>query len=614
MATFHSRIVILIVVGLCYLLITLHLAKIQQKQCPSINKIGQGDNDYKVVPPVDRNFEKSQDHIEASEYLLNSMNFPPDAIKNEIKAPAHQMRDLRETIDEKDTKLKVTQNLNQPSKHAYAVDILSPETLLQPGYAPNSVFYVWCGRRWFEFHHYLSVLSVIKELRPDNIIFYYDEYPIQDYWLYNTWMQEIRDHYPFFRVRRLLSTEYGCSTHSTPNMTFVHSMLSLKGGMYINEHTIITKYPLHLRNYTVINALDESTGRGFLLVQRGLPIQNGLKLLMADPLSRSHKISCGSITSYIAATQKPLCVVTTVTFFPKDIWELNNDFGRLVRHLFYDSPDINLPAKRYDELIPNIAHIVWIGGGEMDYLFYLCVLSLIYVAEVEKVYIHGDAPPTGLLWMRIKDNPRLHLIFRETPKLVYGTQVNIISHVTDVWRVDFMIRYGGIYVDTDTIFVRPLDRDIRAYDAVGSYDWTYWNSPFPDTINFGVAIGKRNAKYWKMFQESMKWFIDADWSWNGLRQPYRIKERHPELVLIDPHLQVICYEFKCHPTWWPDYHNESLHHLNSPSIKDWQKDAYAFHFTLPTPPELLSEDNLLSANSMFGEIGRNVLHKAGLLK
>jgi len=83
---------------------------------------------------------------------------------------------------------------------------------------------------------------------------------------------------------------------------------------------------------------------------------------------------------------------------------------------------------------------------------------------------------------------------------VYGNVVNVLSHMTDVWRVDFMIKYGGIYVDTDVVFVRPLDRDIRGYDAVGSYDWTYWNHPFPDTINFGVALGKRNAPYWHKFQ------------------------------------------------------------------------------------------------------------------
>merc|ERR1712168_380195 len=149
--------------------------------------------------------------------------------------------------------------------------------------------------------------------------------------------------------------------------------------------------------------------------------------------------------------------------------------------------------------------------------------------------------------------------------------------MTDVWRVDWMIKYGGIYVDTDTVFVKPLDTEIRSYDAVGSVDWTYWNHPFPDTINFGVAIGKRNAPFWTKFQNSMKWFLDDDWSWNGLRQPYKIKERDPTLMYINPYLQVICYQYLCHPTWYPEYHNESIHHLNYAPIKNWRTETYAFH-------------------------------------
>ena len=79
-------------------------------------------------------------------------------------------------------------------------------------------------------------------------------------------------------------------------------------------------------------------------------------------------------------------------------------------------------------------------------------------------------------------------------------------------------------------------------------------------------------------------------------------------------MQYICFEFKCHPTWWSEYHNESIHHENSDSLKDWRNDAYSYHFTLPTPKEFLSEENLLNSNSMFSEMGKNVLMKAGRLK
>ena len=77
-----------------------------------------------------------------------------------------------------------------------------------------------------------------------------------------------------------------------------------------------------------------------------------------------------------------------------------------------------------------------------------------------------------------------------------------------------MVKYGGIYVDTDTVFVKPLDSRIRSYDAVATYDWTYWNHPFPDTINFGVSIGKRNAKYWHLFQVKSEFNMSV-WNENG---------------------------------------------------------------------------------------------------
>lgn len=110
----------------------------------------------------------------------------------------------------------------------------------------------------------------------------------------------------------------------------------------------------------------------------------------------------------------------------------------------------------------------------------------------------------------------------------------------------------------------------------------------------------------------MSWFIDKDWSFNGLRLPYRVKELHPTLLKIEPKLQITCFEYKCHPTYWKNYHNESIHHLNSNSIKNWKEDAFAFHWTLPTPPELLNEENLKKSSTIFAEIAKYILSESGI--
>ena len=130
-------------------------------------------------------------------------------------------------------------------------------------------------------------------------------------------------------------------------------------------------------------------------------------------------------------------------------------------------------------------------------------------------------------------------MYRSVGNGIYGHKVKVVEHIADTWRVDVIKKYGGIYLDSDAIAVQPLSHRLRSYEAVLSIEPYSSSRPFPDIINDGVLVGKKNAQFLTLFQESMKDFRDNDWSFNCLRQPYKVKERYPELVLLDPHLQVI---------------------------------------------------------------------------
>jgi len=113
----------------------------------------------------------------------------------------------------------------------------------------------------------------------------------------------------------------------------------------------------------------------------------------------------------------------------------------------------------------------------------------------------------------------------------------------------------------------------------------------------------------------MKWFRANDWSWNGLRLGYRVLERHPDLAFIEPHLQVICYYGRCHPTWWKNYPDERVNHLSPPKGErpvNWRNDTFAFHFTQPDPFQ--NHQALLKSDSIFAEMGRMVLEAADMVK
>ena len=65
------------------------------------------------------------------------------------------------------------------------------------------------------------------------------------------------------------------------------------------------------------------------------------------------------------------------------------------------------------------------------------------MAEVEKTnFISMETAYQSAYWERVKNHSKLHLIFREVPHTVFGTRVNDLSHVSDIWRVNFIIKYG----------------------------------------------------------------------------------------------------------------------------------------------------------------------------
>jgi len=70
-----------------------------------------------------------------------------------------------------------------------------------------------------------------------------------------------------------------------------------------------------------------------------------------------------------------------------------------------------------------------------------------------------------------------------------------MAHISDTWRADILFKYGGVYIDTDAIVVRPLRKELRAYDVVLSYEWIDWDRPFPDIIQNGVIVSKPGAQF-----------------------------------------------------------------------------------------------------------------------
>jgi len=301
----------------------------------------------------------------------------------------------------------------------------------------GSVVYVWCSGnhpdRQFEFRHYLSVSSAIRHLDADNVYFYYDREPEVDKKKYNTWLSEIFEQFPFLHKRKMTST--GCNNSSAvPEKRFVEQVLSeVGGGIYVHEDVILTSSAIAVtRSAHFIAFVDEQNNLLLLSsdnnesknITSGISGGVNVTTFLGVTLSRIQQLSPAQIvnitkgnasiittspssTQILNQTAGSLFVVADRCIQPDELWELEGELGRRLRTVAYGKPDVARPQPSFDELIPNIAHVVWIGGGKMDFLFYLTVLSLLNVAMVDTVYIHGDAPPHGYYWDLVENDPRV---------------------------------------------------------------------------------------------------------------------------------------------------------------------------------------------------------------
>jgi len=278
----------------------------------------------------------------------------------------------------------------------------SPSNVTLTGQA--TVFYVWCGvrRRPFEFRNYLSVRSALRILQPDTIWFYYESEPVIDGKLYNTWLQELIDDVPFFHRQNLRDIGSNlpvnaCDGPGRPSVNFVYALVSSRGGTFVEESTIVVARPRH---------------DGVTIADRRLPCSS----VASNTTVRL--VECPSESTFIDANSM-LCVHIAQPLYPKDIWTLDSDIGRLLRQEFYGRPDIITVSPSFDRLAPNIGHVIWLGGNKMDFLFFLCVLSLLHVAKVDMVYIHGDKPPTGIYWdLLMHSRQKVHIVRRENTQQV----------------------------------------------------------------------------------------------------------------------------------------------------------------------------------------------------
>ena len=474
---------------------------------------------------------------------------------------------------------------------------------------PNTAHYVWCKNSTIKFENYLSILSVWKLFGPDSIEFHtkYDISKFDD--KYNLWMEELQQNIPGFLFRLLPAhwdgEEHGCG------IWFAIAVLDDRGGIYFSEDLLVTEQLKRLNKKNFWLAFDNANRVSILMSNsQNKNLQNlkiNLKMGQATYLSDkfpSH-LKCQSVNSDLNVKNSTFYCAHMPGFYPRNIMRLNNTFGEYSRRVLYDSQEIVSPRKLMSGTIPKIIHLVWFRRKEMSFMMYLSLKSTLTIIQPEKIYIHGDNQLYGKYLDEFSNNSRIVWVIREEPTHIFGHRIMFTQHKSDIVRADVLLKYGGIYMDWDVLWLKPIDDILQVgYDAIVNFDHV---SPkeYPNTINLGVFMSKPDSDFVRLWQQALKNYRSLDFYFNALQLPYKIYEKYPKTVHIEKRLQVMCFHLKCHPIFDNGFKN-----LAVAQPFDWKRDAYAIHFTFPDPPEYSNKSTLLNSNGMFAEIGKYILKQS----
>lgn len=205
-------------------------------------------------------------------------------------------------------------------------------------------------------------------------------------------------------------------------------------------------------------------------------------------------------------------------------------------------------------MIPNILHFVFgmapdFGGKPFSLVHYLSVKSVVELNKPSAAYIHYQFEPQGEWWEKAKPLLTLNKII--APDEIEGNKLYHVAHKADVVRLRALKETGGVYMDLDTISVKPLTALLQHSFAIGQerkpdYVSKNWRQRIKyklglvkkDTGTSGlcnaVLLSEKNSAFINLWLQEYKTFRsqgrDKYWNEHSVLIPLELAAKHPQHI------------------------------------------------------------------------------------
>ncbi len=181
-------------------------------------------------------------------------------------------------------------------------------------------------------------------------------------------------------------------------------------------------------------------------------------------------------------------------------------------------------------MIPNIFHFIFglkTTPQKLHLVHYVCLKSCLAVNKPDKIFFYYQYEPRGHHWEAIKD--QLCLVKVDPIKIINGKKIGY-AHQADFLRLEMLNKYGGIYADIDTLFIKKMPKSFFENDfLMGLEDLT---DPYGGLGN-ALIMAKKESFFGKIWEKNIRVEFNGSWNNHSILYPLKLAKEYPDSIHIE---------------------------------------------------------------------------------
>ena len=179
--------------------------------------------------------------------------------------------------------------------------------------------------------------------------------------------------------------------------------------------------------------------------------------------------------------------------------------------------------------IPNILHFVYGCKPQTQEFLFLDMTAILSAKAVHKpdtIYLHYFYEPYGKYWDILKSTGYVTLMKMDNmPTHIGKKEIKQYQHIGDIIRLNSLKKYGGAYLDIDTISVNPFGELLNnQFVMAKQYNMGLCNA---------IMLSEPNAKFVDIWLKRYENFFKEDgWGESSITLPMLLARSHPEHITV----------------------------------------------------------------------------------